>query len=207
MTREDRLGPRKRPSQERSRKTMETILDAAVRVFAELGFTGGTTNHIARSAGISVGSLYQYFPNKDAILVGLMERHLADGLTHLEPWMAEDKHRGLTPKELIRGMLDAVATDQLIDSRLHRVLLEAALRSPAVLQQVEDVAERVIGAIEAALAAAGETRVKDLALAARVVCLAGISLTHALALLESEEIDSDRYLDEVADLLSRYLYP
>src|ERR1700736_5178789 len=62
-----RARPRKAPKQERSREMVETILEAAARVFVREGYARATTNRIAAAAGISVGSLYQYFPGKDAI--------------------------------------------------------------------------------------------------------------------------------------------
>ena len=80
---ESRIGPRKSPSQERSRRTVDRILDAATRIFHEQGYTGATTNDIADEADISVGSLYQYFPNKDALLVALTQRHIATTTTDL----------------------------------------------------------------------------------------------------------------------------
>src|SRR6056297_1930332 len=70
--------PRKRPRQERSRRLVAKVLDEATRLFSELGYHATTTNHIAEAAGVSVGSLYQYFPNKDALLVVLAERHIAE---------------------------------------------------------------------------------------------------------------------------------
>src|SRR5262245_58368531 len=71
-----RAKPRKRPAQERSRRTYEAILDAAAHVFAEHGYAATTTNHVAAAADVSYGSRYQYFPSKDALLVALEERHL-----------------------------------------------------------------------------------------------------------------------------------
>lgn len=66
---------RRRPVQARSQRTVEKILDAAAHIFGQRGYAG-TTNHVAERAGISIGSLYQYFPNKDALLVALHDRHL-----------------------------------------------------------------------------------------------------------------------------------
>jgi AcrR family transcriptional regulator len=74
----DALRPRKRPRQARARATVQAILQAAAEVFAELGYAATTTNKIADRAGVSVGSLYQYFPGKDALLAGLVEDHMAD---------------------------------------------------------------------------------------------------------------------------------
>lgn len=66
---------RRRPVQQRSRATVERIVDAAAHVFAERGYAA-TTNQIAEAAGLSIGSLYQYFADKDDILVALQARHL-----------------------------------------------------------------------------------------------------------------------------------
>jgi len=68
--------PRKRPQQRRSQATVDVILDAAVRLFCESGFASTSTNAIAELAGVSIGSLYQYFPNKLALLEALRERHI-----------------------------------------------------------------------------------------------------------------------------------
>jgi AcrR family transcriptional regulator len=74
------LKPRKRPGQLRAHETVNRILDAAAHVFETSGYAGTTTNHVAAAASVSIGSLYQYYPNKDAIIVGLAERHI-DSIT------------------------------------------------------------------------------------------------------------------------------
>ena len=66
--------PRRQPRQIRSDRRVSKILDAAIHVFAELGFEGTTTTAIAARADVSVGSLYQYFPNKTAIVHALSDR-------------------------------------------------------------------------------------------------------------------------------------
>ena len=70
-----RVRVRKAPSQERSKVMVEAILEAASQVFAELGYARATTNKIAERAGVSVGSLYQYFPNKDSLIASLHGEH------------------------------------------------------------------------------------------------------------------------------------
>jgi AcrR family transcriptional regulator len=67
------IGPRKEPQQERSSRLVEAVLQAAVRVLKRDGAAGFNTIRIAEQAGVSVGSLYQYFPNKQSILVRLQE--------------------------------------------------------------------------------------------------------------------------------------
>ncbi len=67
--------PRKVPRQARARATVDAILDAAARLLVEQGYADTTTNSVAEIAGVSIGSLYQYFPNKDALIVALHRRH------------------------------------------------------------------------------------------------------------------------------------
>jgi AcrR family transcriptional regulator len=86
---ESRSAPRKSPRQERSRRTVERILDAATRIFHEQGYAGATTNDIADEAGVSVGSLYQYFPNKDALLFALTQRHIETTTTGLSELLSK----------------------------------------------------------------------------------------------------------------------
>jgi len=70
--------------QQRSREKVGYVLEAAAQVFGELGYAGATTNKISERAGVSVGTLYQYFPNKDAILLALAERHVLEGERELK---------------------------------------------------------------------------------------------------------------------------
>src|SRR4029453_6935038 len=74
-----RLEARRKPRQVRAELTRERILTAAAHVFAEHGYAAGTTNRIAERARISIGSLYQYFPTKAAILAALLIRHIDRG--------------------------------------------------------------------------------------------------------------------------------
>jgi AcrR family transcriptional regulator len=69
------IAPRKAPRQERARVTVEALLDATARVLRESGYDGLTTNKVAVAAGVSVGSLYQYFPGKDALVIALLLRY------------------------------------------------------------------------------------------------------------------------------------
>lgn len=75
-------GLRRRPRQVRSQERINRILDTAEQVFAEIGFESATTNLIASQAQTSIGSLYEFFPNKEAIAHALAERYIEqiDGL-------------------------------------------------------------------------------------------------------------------------------
>jgi AcrR family transcriptional regulator len=69
---------RRHPRQDRAQQTVEAILDGVVRILKREGFAAITTNHIAEIAGVSIGSLYQYFPDKSAIFVALHGRHIEE---------------------------------------------------------------------------------------------------------------------------------
>src|ERR1700678_736820 len=71
------LKPRKTPGQSRSAVTVAAIIEAAARILETKGFEGYNTNAVAERAGVSIGSLYQYFPNRDAITRALIERETA----------------------------------------------------------------------------------------------------------------------------------
>ena len=106
-----RSEPRRRPRQVRAELTRERILDAAAHVFAEHGYAAGTTNRIAEQARVSIGSLYQYFPHKDAILAEILIRHIDRGT-----WTGADD-LAFTPGTL-EAMVRAIVRDA-IDNHRH----------------------------------------------------------------------------------------
>ncbi|MYM26149.1 TetR family transcriptional regulator [Duganella sp. FT135W] len=76
--------PRKRPTQRRSAATVDAILEAAARILETSGYEGYTTNAVAATAGVSIGSLYQYFPNRESLTQALVERETAELLAAIE---------------------------------------------------------------------------------------------------------------------------
>lgn len=83
------LSPRKAPGQQRSARTVDRIVNAAITVFDDVGYGAATTNEIAREARVSIGSLYQYFPNKDALLVEIARRHVASAVAAFDALIAD----------------------------------------------------------------------------------------------------------------------
>jgi AcrR family transcriptional regulator len=189
-----RAAPRKIPQQERSAATVEAILEAAARVFVKEGYAGATTNRIAKAAGVSVGSLYQYFPSKDAIAVELLRRY-REGLVAL----VSGRLRGVTPatfEAVVRGLLRDLIRAENINPALHRVLLEQVLRTSARKEMV-GFEERLEDALAAALRAAGSVAA-DPELAAFVV------VRLVLAVVQGAVLDRPRYKNEtLAEELTR----
>ena len=76
-TRRSKLSPRKAPTQERSRATVDALLQATADILVKDGYAKLTTNRIADRAGVNIASLYQFFPGKEAIVAELSRRHVA----------------------------------------------------------------------------------------------------------------------------------
>lgn len=133
--------PRKRPRQRRSRELVDRILDAAARIFTEDGYRATTTNDVAAEAGVSIGSVYQYFPNKDALLVGLAERHLAEALPVLVEAGARLRAAPPDPESACRTFVEVAAEANA--GPLHR-LLWTAPRTPELAETLA-TAERAMG--------------------------------------------------------------
>ncbi|MEI1682481.1 TetR/AcrR family transcriptional regulator [Acinetobacter baumannii] len=112
--------PRKRPRQARSVATFEAILEAAARILESLGFTGFNTNAVAELAGVSIGSLYQYFPSKDALIVELIRRERAKLSNHIIEAIQLNTAEGL--KEKLKLIIQAAVQHQLSRPQLARTL-------------------------------------------------------------------------------------
>ncbi|MDO7469690.1 TetR/AcrR family transcriptional regulator [Acinetobacter baumannii] len=112
--------PRKRPRQARSAATFEAILEAAARILESLGFAGFNTNVVAELAGVSIGSLYQYFPSKDALIVELIRRERAELSNRIVE--AIKQHEAADLKEKLKLIIQAAVQHQLSRPQLARTL-------------------------------------------------------------------------------------
>ena len=113
---------RRTPRQQRSRDTVDVIIEAATRVLAKFGWAKFTTNEVARLAGVSVGSLYQYFPSKLALAEAIRQRHLDAVLSVLPD---PDSRDDALPLEIrVANLVDGVIAAHSASQNLHRVLLE-----------------------------------------------------------------------------------
>ena len=124
--------PRKRPKQERSQATVQAILTATAHILTEEGYNHFTTNKVAERAGVSIGSLYQYFPNKDSLLLALAEHH-ADQMVQLAKDHLEEVGDRSIP-EFIRQIVKAAIAAHAVNPKLHRVLHEQVPHSQVMRQ-------------------------------------------------------------------------
>jgi len=111
---------RRTPKQRRARLTVEAILDAVVRILKREGVGAVTTNRIAEVAGVSVGSVYQYFPNKGAIFLSLHRRHVENVDRVIQATLVE--HSSSPLEGLVRALVEAMVEAHRSDMELHDLL-------------------------------------------------------------------------------------
>jgi len=141
-----RTDARKAPSQERSRRTVDRLLDAATRIFHECGYSGTTTNDIADEAGVSVGSLYQYFPNKDALLVALTRRHIESTTAGLADLLSTSSP-GVELEVILRSVVNFLVEQHELD-RLHLLVMHEAPRTPEINTELDRAKSRLVDSTE-----------------------------------------------------------
>ena len=203
MQRQTRTTPRKRPRQARSKATVDTILEATTRVLVKQGFDGLSTNAVAGAAGVSIGSLYQYFPNKEALVLALIERHMEEMNTAI---LAELTRVAKLPlAEAARCVVELTIRAHAVDPELHRVLTEQVPRigKLARLREMDEICHRMVAGLLAARR--DEIAIRDPDLAAFILVSTIESVVHRAALLYPQRLRDPRLVDETTLLVTRYL--
>jgi AcrR family transcriptional regulator len=192
--------PRKTPQQQRAWRTRERILAAAARIFADYGYASGTTDRIAAQAGLSIGSLYQYFPNKDSILVTLVQAHLDEA--------TEVVRRNLAEPRCLRQWLPALTGDLVElhagNPRLHQVLFEEAPRPTELLARFHDAEREAVAGVALLLRDDPSLTVSEPAHTARFVVATIESLIHRFV-ARGSDIDDGELTEEIVSIVTRYL--
>lgn len=205
MSRQDFTKPRKAAVQTRSRMTVNALLEATARILIREGYAKTSTNRIADVAGVSVGSLYQYFPGKDALVAALIERHSRKVAATVQQELAAAEDLPL-PKA-VRLLVATAIKAHRIDPKLHRVLTE---QTPRVgkLENAEAFSQQNYLLFETFLRRyRNQVCTDDLKLAAFVCVTCIEALTHTAVLhrrMVSDRETSD-LVDETTLLIVGYL--
>jgi len=196
-----RLQPRRKPRQVRAELTRERILTAAAHVFAEHGYAAGTTNRIAERARISIGSLYQYFPNKDAVLAELLVRHIDRGT-----WTQADQLdlSAGTLEATVRALVRDAIDNHSDDPQLLRIMIEEAPVSQELLDTIGRHEKNRVGQVRDLLARHPDVGVQDLDSAAELIVFTVEVNTHKLmAYPRTDRVET--FENELVDMVTRYL--
>lgn len=191
----------KAPKQERSRETFEVILKATTRILSKEGAEGLNTNLIAKVAGVSVGSLYQYFRNKESIMQTLLVRVLDSGLAGADKVLAEESDPHKAIERLVRSTLDTLT--QQGPATLY--ILEAAPRliKSQRFEQVDSI--MIPKFLEKAQRHGIQIRSKRPELAILLSIQAVRAAGWALVRDKGRKLNKDEVAEELTELLCRYL--
>jgi AcrR family transcriptional regulator len=202
MARAPATNPRKRPSQDRSRATVDALLEATARILVRESFDRASTNRIAEKAGVSIGSLYQYFPSKEALVAAVIDRHKQELMRLVREALAGVA--ALPVEDAVRKVVGVAIEAHRVDPRLHRVLAEQIPRTGR-LKSVEAFDRENYALFRSYLEAhRDEIRAVDLSLAA-FICVTSIeALTHTAVLHHPQGL-ADAAIGQLADEATRLI--
>lgn len=203
MTHRRSIDIRKQPHQERARATLDAILVAATRVLEREGLARLTTTRIADVAGVSVGSLYQYFPNREAIVGALIDQQLDTMLTTFRRLLVEQATLPLEDAvtTVLCGLLAVAGSHE----RLHAALydeMSVAQRTERHQCTLDTYAELVA----ATLASRHDVDVADEKIAARLIVHASDGVIRSLV-ASNDPATSCAVIREAVQMICRYLAP
>jgi len=186
--------------QRRARATVDDVLEATARILERDGHAALTTNKIARVAGVGVGSLYQYFPTKDAVVEALQERHFEKmGRAFLE--RMEELAQAPLP-ELVHGMATLMRTSELLNSKLSKELLAVTRGRPRAVLELEQRCAEILQRALARIAPKADLKIPVFMV---------VQTVEALILSASQRrprgLTRQRFTNELAALVIRYLAP
>lgn len=206
MVRKKRDSPRKRPTQERARATVDVILRATAHILRHAGYDACTTNAVAKKAGVSIGSLYQYFPSKEALITALAQEHANRAYALLVESVREASTQPRSMKETVTHYIRAMVNMHHVDPALHRVLSEQVPRISSGVALVRDISQRSAELVRAWLEAnQGKVRSVDLDIATFMLVTSVEAVTHMLVIERPPHLDQERLVNELSELVVRYL--
>lgn len=200
----EQLPLRKLPQQERSRALVGAILDGAERSLAKVGYDRATTNRIAEAAGVSIGSLYQYFQDKEAIVLSVAMRH---GQQQVDALREEIDTLLSAPLEQAVGRLvGAILRAHEGDPALHQALLQGTLSIG--LERLRPMQDRARAVVRAWLELRrDQVAVADVDAAAFVLVATVEGVIHAALFEQPERLRDAAFRAELVQLVLRYLRP
>ena len=196
-----KINARKRPLQARSRELVEDILEAAIRVLKRQGAQRFTTVRVAEEAGVSVGSLYQYFPNKEALLYRLQRDEWSETLGVLDEILGDER---APPFARFRRMVLTFFRSEHQEAALRVALDDAGALfrdTPEARAHLERARARIASFLDEALPGASK---RDKTFAADFVMTSLSSIAEAVTAQGRTRLEVDAWAKTLADMLCSY---
>jgi AcrR family transcriptional regulator len=183
---------------------VDAIMRATARILVKRGYDKTTTNHIAEAAGVSVGSLYQYFPNKQAIVAALIDRHLEEQ----QLWLRKATIAALEQplEQAARTLIDGLIAAHRVDPELHRVFVEQLPRI-STFERIHLLEQETLAIVRAYLEARlpHVKKKRNLDTMAFVIVHAVEAITHGAVLFRQDLLEDATFVDEAVRLVVRYV--
>ncbi|MCF6300130.1 MAG: TetR/AcrR family transcriptional regulator [Proteobacteria bacterium] len=202
---------RKQPKQPRAKAAVQAILEATINLLLEKGIKDLTTNHVAELAGVSIGSLYQYFPNKKALVARLIELHVEEEITRVSALMTQIKESATCQhSSLIREGNMRLVIKEFIDIHTENLELAQILHTPiddqACRQALRTTTTFFTKLIENMLNQVDNIANKDNCTRAYIIANS-VDLLIQTTLIEQPKLFSEPiFLDELVSLSMNYLH-
>lgn len=195
--------PRKAPRQSRSQMTVNAILDATAHIFIANGYAKTNTNIIAEHAGVSIGSLYQYFPNKDALIEALHQRHVERMQKVVRQAMKEPID--FKNRNSLFSLIAAIVKAHLLEPELHLKFEEIKTLkrwSPTDGSDLGGIQQQLEHMISSLPKNAGHHSKK---LSAFILMHTVHALVHAIAFKRPPDVSVKAMIEETVSMVERYL--
>jgi AcrR family transcriptional regulator len=207
MPKKELLEPRKMPSQKRSRKTMAAIYEASTHIFFSIGYAEATTDQIAERAGVSIGTLYNYFSGKEVILYGLWEQHMNEIRAITQKVDQDIRQQGFIDRRIISILLHIVLEFVNSRDRLHNRLFISQIGLPeTIIQKRRELNFYIESTMEAIFRDFANVRIRNPQIGVHIIWATAQAVMHDYILSVSNEIKSEALIDELADMMSRYVF-
>lgn len=195
--------PRKQPVQARSEATVSALFEASIQVLLTVGYRKFTTTRVAERAGVSVGSLYQYFPNRQALITAVIERYLAGLRATIEHYCRE--LRGCTLDRQVTGLVEAV-----IAAKWEHIEVSRALHEPLAdiggAELLNDSAVKAAGFIAEVLRSCADASFRDLDRLALLIVICCSSLLQAAITDQTGTLDREALRAHMCAMVLGYLH-
>ncbi|BAY26760.1 TetR family transcriptional regulator protein [Calothrix sp. NIES-2100] len=196
---------RRQPKQQRGKKRVEKILDAAAAVFDEMGYEAATTHLIAAKAGTAIGSLYQFFPDKAAIFQAMELRHV-ERVKVLWAEVNTPEIIGLSLRQMIHTLVTAVA--QMFEQPVSRVVFVQFFMRREIFQSIdESLTQEAIDFTSSLLQQRNSTLSEAQCNLLAEVCVHSSNALILSALRNPDQQHRQQLVQQIEDLLVSYLEP
>lgn len=192
------------PRQERSKETKAKIIEVAIRLFAEKGYYKTNSKEIAREAGIAIGSFYAYFKDKKALFIEVIKKYLEmteAGIFEMQDnWIHEDK------RAYLASILQKLFKAHAFYPEIYQEIIVMSYTDDDIRMTYETYCKEVIKNLRSMIYAIDtEIRIKDKETAIIIIMSMLENIIHRTRFLMGE-IDDERYVVELTDIICRYLF-